>query len=74
MDVDILTDPMVAFKPRQRLVEEFAGREDILTSMRSTHFEDSNQQRSRPITVLTGMGGLGKTQIALKFACEFEEK
>ncbi|KAG8802011.1 hypothetical protein FRC17_006509, partial [Serendipita sp. 399] len=64
-------------KPRPRMVEDFVGREDILASMCATHFDTDKAscRRNGPIiTVLTAMGGSGKTQIALKFASMFEER
>jgi hypothetical protein len=65
----------VLFKPRPPLVDGFVGRGDILEAMRHTHFGDLSSRRNMPkITVLTGLGGSGKTQIALKFASEFEER
>ncbi|PVF99233.1 hypothetical protein CPB86DRAFT_814029 [Serendipita vermifera] len=60
-------------KPRPPLVDGFVGRNDILEAMRRTHFESTSQTTPR-VTVLTRLGGSGKTQIALKFASEFEEK
>ena len=57
------------------MVPTFIGREDILEAMRQTHFGDRPSGSDMPvITVLTGLGGSGKTQIALKFALDFEEK
>ncbi|PVF99242.1 TPR-like protein [Serendipita vermifera] len=63
------------FNPRPPLVGGFVGRNDILEAMRTTHFETTSTRHNAPrVTVLTGLGGSGKTQIALKFASEFEEK
>ena len=60
-------------KPRPSVVPTFVGREDILEAMRRTHFGDRPAGSDLPaITVLTGLGGSGKTQIALKFALYFE--
>jgi adenylylsulfate kinase-like enzyme len=65
----------VVLKPRPPLVEGFVGRADILEAMRHAHFEGTSFRRTRPkVSVLTGLGGSGKTQIALKFSSEFEER
>jgi signal recognition particle GTPase len=65
----------VALKPRPPLVSNFIGREDILSAMRHTHLTQRSTTSNNPaITVLHGLGGSGKTQTALKFALEFEEK
>ena len=45
-------------------VQTFIGRYDILAQMRECFFNGSRYQR---IFVLYGLGGAGKTQIALKF-------
>jgi Cdc6-like AAA superfamily ATPase len=45
-------------------MEAFTGREDILAQMRDCFF---NGSRKRNVFVLYGLGGAGKTQIALKF-------
>jgi Holliday junction resolvasome RuvABC ATP-dependent DNA helicase subunit len=63
-----------AFKPRPPLVKGFVGRKDILDKMSYTHFEDTSHCETQKVTVLTGLGGSGKTQIALKFAAEFERR
>ena len=47
----------------------FTGREDVLRKMKD-HFSPSaasSQSKQQHIFVLYGMGGAGKTQIALKF-------
>jgi Mrp family chromosome partitioning ATPase len=65
----------VALKPRPSLVDNFIGREDVLDAMRQTHLVGrSTTSKKSAITVLSGLGGAGKTQTALKFALEFEEK
>ena len=57
------------------MVPTFIGREDILEAMQQTHFNDRSSGSDMPaISVLTGLGGSGKTQIALKFALDFEER
>jgi Mrp family chromosome partitioning ATPase len=55
-------------------VDNFVGREDVLDAMRRIHLtQRSKNNKKSAITVLSGMGGAGKTQTALKFALEFEE-
>jgi Mrp family chromosome partitioning ATPase len=65
----------IVLKPRPSLVDNFVGREDVLDAMRRTHLtERSTIGKKSAITVLSGLGGAGKTQTALKFALHFEEK
>jgi Mrp family chromosome partitioning ATPase len=65
----------VALKPRPSLVDNFIGREDVLEAMHQKHLtRRSTTSKKSAITVLSGLGGAGKTQTALKFALEFEEK
>ena len=72
--VDSVTVIEIALKPRPLLVQNFIGREDILRSMHCTHITNRTPNLRTPaITVLSGLGGSGKTQTALKFALEFEE-
>ena len=57
------------------MVPNFVGREEILEAMRQTHLEERPSGSDMPaITVLTGLGGSGKTQIALRFALDFEAR
>ena len=51
----------------------FTGRETILKGM-STFFATENDGRGRKEYLLYGMGGAGKTQIALKFVDENRER
>ncbi|PVF94410.1 hypothetical protein CPB86DRAFT_818000, partial [Serendipita vermifera] len=65
----------IGLKPRPSVVPYFVGRQDVLLALRSAHLHDSPSQSDIPtISVLTGLGGSGKTQISLKFALEYEEK
>jgi hypothetical protein len=71
---DSVTVMEVRLKPRPSLVENFIGREDILESLHRTHITDrSSHLRTPAVTVLSGLGGAGKTQTSLKFALDFEE-
>lgn len=67
--------PVKVLKPRERVVDNFVGREDILQAMHQTHFINAALNRDGPIiTVLAGMGGIGKTQLASKFASQVEKE
>lgn len=66
---------MPELRPRPSLTQDFVGRQDILDAMRLTHVDNRSTELQTPaITVLYGLGGSGKTQIALKFALELEQK
>jgi replication-associated recombination protein RarA len=65
----------IALKPRPSLVDNFIGRRDVLEAMDRTHLTHRTiNSKKSAISVLYGLGGAGKTQTALKFALEFEEK
>ena len=65
----------IVLKPRPSLVQNFVGRRDILDAMHHTHITSRSAYLTTPaITVLSGLGGSGKTQTALKFALEFETR
>jgi hypothetical protein len=72
---DVVTPVKISLRVRPSVVPTFIGREDILEAMRQAHFGDRPSGSNMPaISVLTGLGGSGKTQIALKFALDFEER
>ena len=52
------------FSVEKDLAEYFVSREDVLGKLK----EGFSDKTSRKIRILSGMGGVGKTQIALKFA------
>ena len=65
----------IALKPRPSLVKNFVGRADVLEAMHRTHLTNRPTNPKQPaISVLHGLGGAGKTQTALKFALELDEK
>lgn len=54
----------------------FTGRKEILAKLKD-HFakgSDNEQRRSRKYFLLHGMGGIGKTQIFLRFIEEMSDK
>jgi hypothetical protein len=46
----------------------FVGRADYLSKLEEIFMAGSAQNDSRPVAVLCAMGGMGKSQIGLKFA------
>jgi Holliday junction resolvasome RuvABC ATP-dependent DNA helicase subunit len=53
----------------------FTGREDVLDKLRKIFFHHANTRLiSRHSCLLWGMGGIGKTQICLKFMEEMSDK
>ncbi|OCL08355.1 hypothetical protein AOQ84DRAFT_406994 [Glonium stellatum] len=53
--------------PSQRRVSRFIGRESILQEINTKLHEQEPESPGPAVLVLTGMGGQGKTQIALKY-------
>jgi pantothenate kinase-related protein Tda10 len=73
----VISDSIVSieltYKQRPAVVPFFTGRRDILELLHETHIRNPSPQGNQPIiSVLTGLGGSGKTQIALQFASQFE--
>ncbi|AEO54031.1 hypothetical protein MYCTH_2296089 [Thermothelomyces thermophilus ATCC 42464] len=52
----------------------FTGREDILAKLRACFYERNTGGKPRREFLLYGMGGVGKTQIALKTADDLEDQ
>ncbi|KAG8805932.1 hypothetical protein FRC17_005263, partial [Serendipita sp. 399] len=74
-DINSVTKVDISIKPRPALTHNFVGRDDILEELHRTHLSSQGPQRKSPlISVLTGLGGCGKTQIALKFALDYEHR
>ena len=46
----------------------FVGREDYLVKLEALFVEGRTQMGSRPVGVLCAIGGMGKTQLSVKFA------
>jgi hypothetical protein len=64
----------IKYKQRPAVVPFFIGRQDILDHLHQTHISNPEREAEYPIiSVLIGLGGSGKTQIALQFAKQFEK-
>jgi hypothetical protein len=60
--------PKVIYRPMPSSSNNFVGREDDLTKLEAVFGEGCSQPGCRPIGVLSGIGGMGKTQLSVKFA------
>jgi hypothetical protein len=58
----------VVYRPMPSSSTNFVGRADYLAKLEAVFVGGRNQTGSRPVGVLAGFGGLGKTQISVKFA------
>lgn len=54
-------------------VGSFVGRRDLLASLRAQMLTVRNQNR-RGVLVLTGLGGIGKSQLAIEFAIQNQDE
>src|SRR5580692_424617 len=59
--------PKIEYKPMTSSSTKFTGRRDYLTQLRAFFNAESDGYHSRKSFLLYGMGGIGKTQICLKF-------
>ena len=63
------TEPVkVIYRPMPSSSNNFVGREDYLAKLETLFVEGRTQIGSRPVSVLCAMGGMGKTQISVRFA------
>src|ERR1700730_19431611 len=62
--------PKIEYKPRAPSSPNFTGRRDPLTKLRDFFSAESDGPLRRKSFLLYGMGGIGKTQICLRFAEE----
>jgi hypothetical protein len=51
----------------------FTGRQDLLDSMKD-HLITAPKKKDRPVFVLQGIGGAGKSEAAIKFATENQDR
>ena len=64
---DIPKRPKIEYKPRTSSSANFTGRRDYLTKLRDYFNVKPDKPLPRKSFLLYGMGGIGKTQIGLKF-------
>src|ERR1700733_2602733 len=62
--------PKIEYKPRAASSPNFTGRRDYLTRLKDFFSAESNGPLRRKSFLLYGMGGIGKTQICLRFTEE----
>jgi hypothetical protein len=62
--------PKIEYKPRTSSSANFTGRRDYLTKLRDYFSGESDGPLRRKSFLLYGMGGIGKTQICLRFTEE----
>ncbi|PVF91532.1 hypothetical protein CPB86DRAFT_878463 [Serendipita vermifera] len=72
-ELNSITIAEIKYRQRPAVVPFFIGQQDILDRLHETHVRGPNSKGEYPtISVLVGLGGSGKTQIALQFAKQFE--
>jgi Cdc6-like AAA superfamily ATPase len=62
--------PKIEYKPRAPSSTNFTGRRDYLTKLKDFFSAESDGPLRRKSFLLYGMGGIGKTQICLRFTEE----
>jgi len=65
-----ISSPKIEYKPMTSSSMKFTGRRNYLTQLRAFFKAESNGSHRRKSFLLYGMGGIGKTQICLKFTEE----
>jgi Cdc6-like AAA superfamily ATPase len=68
-----ISSPKIEYKPRAPSSTNFTGRRGYLTKLRDFFSAESDGPLRRKSFLLYGMGGIGKTQICLKFTEENED-
>jgi DNA replication protein DnaC len=65
--------PKIEYKPMTPSSENFTGRSAYLAKLRAYFSAEPGEPLRRKSFLLYGMGGIGKTQICLKFAEEHSD-
>ena len=58
----------MVYRPMPSSSSHFVGRADYLAKLEAVFVDGRTQTGSRPVGVLAGLGGIGKTQLSVKFA------
>jgi hypothetical protein len=58
----------VAYRPMPSSSSNFVGRTYDLAKLEAVFVQGHSQPGSRPVGVLSGLGGMGKTQLSVRFA------
>jgi Holliday junction resolvasome RuvABC ATP-dependent DNA helicase subunit len=58
----------VSYRLMPSSATNFVGRADYLSKLEEIFTAESGKNDSRPVAILCAMGGMGKSQIAIKFA------
>ncbi|KAI9148182.1 Kinesin light chain 4 [Paramyrothecium foliicola] len=67
------TSIILSFNPPVEQTADFVGRDEMLQEMHAILCPKISQQSSARILVLYGLGGIGKTQLSLKYAFDRQE-
>ena len=65
-----IPSPQIEYKPMTPSSANFTGRKDYLAKLKAYFSVEPNEPTRRKSFLLFGMGGIGKTQICLKFTEE----
>ena len=68
----IMSDRVIPLMPN--LSKWFTGRTEVITKLKRHFFNTNDSAQKRKIFLLYGMGGIGKTQICLKFVKEMADR
>jgi hypothetical protein len=60
--------PKVIYRTMPSSSSNFVGRTDYLAKLEAVFMQGRSQAGSRPVGVLSGLGGMGKTQLSVRFA------
>ena len=68
----MMSDGIIPLMPN--LSKWFTGRRDVIAKLKRHFFNANGSAQKRKFFLLYGMGGIGKTQICLKFVKEMADR